>query len=132
MEVTNNAKIEKVVGRKKDFIRKYFDTQDDNICCNVDNCKKLFSMKSSTSTLKYHILTYHADTPIKHIPSNSIELHMNDLDENDDEIELYSTLSLFFSKNSLPHSLIENKYFKNVMEIIKKSKSNIIPDLNKK
>lgn len=121
----NDVKIVKTNGRKKDFIHKYFIKNDDNICCNIDNCNSNFSQKSSTSTLKYHILMNHADKPIKNIPPNNINSIMNDSNEDD----LYNSLSSFFSKNSLPHSLVEDKYFKNLIDVIKKS-NNI--NLNKK
>lgn len=121
----NNKNITKGKGRKKDFIYNYFNIIDDKICCNIDDCKNKFSKKTSTSILKYHILIKHNKTPIQNIANNDIDSKMNDSNEND----LYYVLSLFFAKNSLPHSLIEDKYFRNVMETIKKSHT---IDVNKK
>ena len=33
-------------GRKKDDIRKYFELNDNRLCCLIDNCNKTFSLKT--------------------------------------------------------------------------------------
>ena len=47
-------KIDIKKGRKNDKVRDYFYKDKDNnkLCCNINNCEKIFSMNSSVTTLK--------------------------------------------------------------------------------
>jgi hypothetical protein len=116
-------------GRKIDAVRKYFIREDDDyIKCIILNCKKKFSCKSSVSVLKYHLLMDHGQTLNKKT-SNNNNNNMEKENGITSEAEIYKALAIAFAKNSLPHSLIEDKYFKNALEIIKNNKT---INLNKK
>ena len=109
--------IKKKSGRKKDYIRRYFALNDDNYNCNIDNCNKKFSFKTSITVLKYHILKDHGQVQIKNTQNNNI-MENNTVEK--EETEVYKLLSIAFAKNSLPHSLLDNNYYKIAIEILRK------------
>jgi hypothetical protein len=115
MESIDN-KEKKNKGRKKDPIRNYFDVINDQYCCNFNDCQKKFSYNSSVSVLKYHISKEHAQNLVNNIK-------INDIMENTNlpELDFYNTLAMAFAKNSLPHSLIDDDYFKRAIAEIKKN-----------
>lgn len=109
-----------IVGRKKDKIYQNFkiDTHKSKYYCDIDKCNKQFSIKSSTSTLKNHIISNHYDFYINKINNNISIDNTNNMEKN---INIYTAYSRLFAKNSLPHSLIENKYFIDFVAAIKKN-----------
>ena len=71
-------------------------------------------------SLKHHIHSHGANY-YKHI--DNIVTHnnstMQDIEYNLEEIKIYKLFAIAFAKNSLPHSLIEDIYFKNANRMIK-------------
>lgn len=107
----------KVKGRKKDKIYEYFniDETDNKYHCVMTNCKKTFSLKTSTTTLKRHMSTSHEDFIKYKIDNDNIK------NMNEKKLNIYTAYSRFFAKNSLPHSLIENSYFIEFVQAIKEN-----------
>lgn len=106
---------EKIKGRKKDDVYKYF-LKDENKCkfyCKIDNCNKIFSTNSSTSTLKNHTNKKHCDFfgKIKNNNNNNMNKKIN----------IHTAYSRAFAKNSLSHSLLENNYFIDFITAIKEN-----------
>ena len=58
-------------GRKKDYDHNHFVIDNNNVHCKLDNCNKKFSLQTSITVLKNHILKDHDKTPIKNIPSDN-------------------------------------------------------------
>lgn len=122
--LTNNIDIKK--GRKPDEIRKYFVLQDTHLKCSLNGCTKTFAVTSSVTTLKYHISSEHEQ--IQNIKTKSVNMNNTMEKDNITEDDVYRSLAIAFSKNSLPHSLIEDEYFRDALTMAK----NINQNLNKR
>jgi hypothetical protein len=114
-------------GRKRDDVRKYFtDVIDSNdIKCTLHNCGKKFSCKTSVSNLKYHILQDHGQIYNKKTKCISIVDNMEKEKENQiiSETEIHKKIAIAFAKNSLPYSLLEDKYYRDAFDAIKTNKT---------
>lgn len=114
MNIDNPNDIKQKTGRKRDSIRDYYILNDNKLCCTFENCKKSFSSKTSVVSLKNHI-SKHEQITKNNINTNSI-IPIKNMET--DEMIVYKNLAIAFAKNSLPHSLIENKYFRNLIECV--------------
>ena len=117
---SKNIQERKIVGRKKDKIYVYF-TKDINkhkYYCNINNCNKFFSNNSSTSTLKNHVITKQCDY-YNNIINKDTNIKFTSNMKN--KINIQKAYSRAFAKNSLPHSLLENKYFNEFITAIKEN-----------
>ena len=114
--MSNEIEVKKNSGRKKDKIRNLYVVNDKKLCCNVENCTKQFSLFSSIPVLRDHITKYHKSYVCIHEQKENLtpSLIGDNMEEN-----IIRTLSIAFAKNSLPHNLIENKYFKSLLELLK-------------
>jgi hypothetical protein len=117
LEIINTNKKTSNKGRKRDDIHKYFFKNDkiNKFCCTIDNCEKKFSVSSSTTTLKNHINKNHQSILKNTIINNSID------NMNKKKLNIFTAYSRAFAKNSLPHSLIEDPYFMNLIAAIKEN-----------
>lgn len=100
--------INKKVGRKKDTVRNYYICKNGKLCCTFENCKKEFALKTSVISLKHHINDNHIQDKNKDILINNIQM----TEQNVEEIMMYQNYAIAFAKNSLPHCLIEDHYFR--------------------
>ena len=53
--------------RKQSDIRNYFNQNDNSLVCNINNCIHTFSIKTATSTLRYHVYRNDAKITNKNI-----------------------------------------------------------------
>jgi hypothetical protein len=103
-------------GRKKSDIRKFYEIKNSKFYCNIGNCTKFFSTKSSVSLLRDHIREYHQ---IINNNMNNNTINNKIIDEGEiEEPVIYRSFAIAFAKNSLPHSLISNPYFKEAIGLL--------------
>ena len=111
--------MEKKGGRKRDNVRIFFEEQNgDKLHCNINNCTKIFSKKTSVYALRDHVKHFHNNIVCKNsINNNNININMNDeskninnIIENNDKQEdkINHLFALAFAKNSLPYSLLDD------------------------
>ncbi len=98
-------------GRKPDDIRKFFNVENNLLFCNINECTKKFSNNTSISSLRNHVYKYHVNMITNDINTNK---SMNN-SSSKKEINFHSRIAVAFAKNSLPISLIKNKYFKDAI-----------------
>ena len=110
-ETVNTNKFK--IGRKKDNVRNYYVCKNNKLQCSFEDCKKVFSLKTSVIVLKHH--TYEIHNYIKDDTSHD-NVRMTPHD--DAEIVLYQNFAIAFAKNSLPHSLIEDYYFRKAVNCV--------------
>lgn len=114
-------------GRKVDEVRNFFIIENNYLKCAEYNCNKKFSCNTSVSVLKYHLMQDHGKNLNKKTNTKCIITNMeNDIQTSNAEI--YKAFAIAFAKNSLPHSLIEDKFFKNALYTL----NNKAISLNKK
>jgi len=138
MENIGNTKLDNTnkskTGRKKDNIREYYDIKDDKLYCKLSNCDKAYSGTTSLYALRDHIKYFHGNMLSKNNNNNnmdnSINNNMNNIINKNDAInetfleqenKIYHSFAIAFSKNSLPYSLFEDKYFINALLLINKN-----------
>jgi len=119
------------IGRKKDKIHAYFtvkiDDGESKLHCNIKNCERTFSIKTSTSNLKLHISNEHKDEwnlyeeNKKNTKFEKKTIIDNSTDPNEQNES--SLMAIAFAKNSLPYTLIENEFFMNALISVKNSKN---------
>lgn len=114
-DVINNMEIKCKTGRKKSGIRNFYDKKNDKLYCNINNCTKNFSSKSSIYSLRDHINQCH--DMCKNIKNNNTtNIIMTEL--KDKEYKIYKAFALAFAKNSLSHRLIEDNYFQSAIKLL--------------
>ncbi len=102
-------------GRKKDPVRLLYvkDVKSNKLDCTYENCNKTFAITTSVISLKAHISEKHNSNANAQnvIITNQSEQYKN-------ELVTYKTFAIAFAKNSLPHSLIENKHFSQAIQTL--------------
>ena len=97
----------------------FFIKNVDGFKCSVVNCGKLLSIRSSTSTLQYHIKSKHANLWEKNIRDDENEKNKNDILHNFPET-IESVWAIALATNGISHLTIESPHF---IEAITKSQS---------
>ena len=110
---TNNKH---TTGRKRDNARNYFIEKNGKFICNVEECKKVFSLKTSVAILKNHLFNSHGENLYNNIKSNNIIKDINMNEQELKENKIIKKFAVAFAKNSLPHSLLDEKSFKKALE----------------
>lgn len=109
---------------KNQIIRNYFVEKDGYHYCQIDECVKKY--RNSLTSFKHHIKTVHVSKWELYESMNSKNSdNIEEVDKNVSEKETKSTIILAWTKafaiNSLPHILIEDKYFCEAIKITKDS-----------
>lgn len=129
IEGLNNNINKNIGGRKKSNVRQFYNINGDKLCCNMNDCKKTFSKKTSVATLKDHVYRYHEQNIYKkNSNENEQDNSMNNNSTSNSNIimtpqelnerKLYKILALMFARNTLSHTLVEDTDFKKLIELI--------------
>ena len=109
---SNSEHIKNIVGRKKDEIRKLYVMKNNKLYCTIEGCNKNFSKKTSVISLKHHIYNHTTNR------DKNMDIRINIPKMDIDESAVYKTFATAFAKNSLPYSLLDNKYFMKIVRVI--------------
>lgn len=104
-------------GRKKSNIRNYYKEANLKLECKIEGCKKRFSTKTSIATLKNHIYHLHNENIYK--DDKALDTNINQMTTHElKEIKICNAFAISFAKNSLPHTLIEDTYFRKSIDLL--------------
>lgn len=109
----NQNNVVKKTGRKESPVRKLFNRKDGKLHCSFTGCIKSFSNNTNAIILQNHIDKFHGHNMTTDI-NNVTTLQISD--EDIAKRAIYNAYAVAFAKNSLPHILIENKYFRKAIE----------------
>lgn len=118
----DNANNKKAPGRPKSDVHKYYNVVNGKYQCNIGECKKEFSEKTSIPSLKDHITKCHREISNRQENNiNNIEIVNNTVTMTQLEFEqkkICNGFAILFANKSLPHALIDEPDFRYVIGLL--------------